>query len=41
MIIFNCSSKVRKRESDLDSSITARRKIELIARCSVIQERAA
>lgn len=39
MISFSCCNKVKKCESDLDSSITANRKIELIARCSVIQER--
>lgn len=41
MMSFSCCSKLRNRGSILDSSMTARRKIELMARCNVIQERAA
>ena len=39
IISFNCWRRVQKCVSDLDSSMTARRKIELMARCNVIHER--
>lgn len=41
IICFNCCKRVQNCEFDLDSSLTARRKIELMARWRVIHERAA
>lgn len=41
IMCFNCCKRVQNCEFDLDSSLTARRKIELMARWRVIHERAA
>lgn len=41
IMCFNCCKRVQNCGLDLDSSLTASRKIELMARCRVIHERAA
>lgn len=41
IMCFSCCNRFKKWGSDLDSSMTANRKMALMARCKVIQDRAA